>query len=192
MVQTSATARSEAHRVSPVLFGTIVFLASELLLFGGLFAAYFGLRSETSPWPPADVHVDVLLGAIGTVLLLVSSVTFHAGVRAADRGRLEVLGRWILVTLALGIAFLGVELYDWLTLDFSVSTHAYGTMYYAMTGIHGLHVAAGLVLMLVVLGRLAQGAYGGGHLDGMHAAAYYWHFVDGVWIALFLTLFVLR
>ena len=192
MVQTSATARSEVRRASPVLFGTILFLASELLLFGGLFAAYFGLRSETTPWPPAGVHLDILLGALGTVLLLASSVTFHAGTRAADGGRFDALRAWILLTMALGVAFLGVEIYDWLTLDFSVSTHAYGTMYYTMTGIHGLHVAAGLVLMIVVLGRLAQGAYRGGNRDGMHAAAYYWHFVDGVWIALFLTLFVLR
>ena len=175
-----------------MLFGTIVFLASELLLFGGLFAAYFGLRSETNPWPPADVHLDLVLGAVGTAFLLMSSFTFHAGTRAAERGQFDGLRRWLAVTMALGVAFLGVELYDWLTLDFSISTHAYGTMYYAMTGIHWLHVAAGLVLMMVVLGRLAQGAYRGGNLDGMHAAAYYWHFVDGVWIALFLTLFVLR
>jgi cytochrome c oxidase subunit 3 len=192
MVPASTTAQSEARRASPVLFGTIVFLASELLLFGGLFAAYFGLRSETIPWPPADVHLDVLLGAVGTVLLLVSSFTFHLGARAAGRGRFGVLRAWILLTMTLGVAFLGVELYDWLTLDFSVSSHAYGTMYYTMTGIHWLHVSAGLVLMLVVLGRLAQGAYRGVNLDGMHAAAYYWHFVDGVWMALFLTLFVLR
>ena len=91
-----------------------------------------------------------------------------------------------------GMAFLGVESYDWLTLDFGVASHAYGTMYYAMTGLHGLHVLAGLVLMIVVLGRLAQGAYRDGRVDGIHAVAYYWHFVDGVWIALFLTLFILR
>ena len=192
MVQASATARSQARRTPPVLFGTIAFLASELLLFGGLFAAYFGLRSETTPWPPAGVHLDVLLGAVGTALLLTSSFTFHLGANAAGRGRFGAFRAWILLTMALGLAFLGVELYDWLTLDFSVSTHAYGTMYYTMTGIHWLHVTAGLVLMVVVLGRLAQGAYRDGHLEGMHAASYYWHFVDGVWLALFLTLFVLR
>jgi cytochrome c oxidase subunit 3 len=192
MVNASATAQPGARRASPVLFGTILFLASELLLFGGLFAAYFGLRSETDPWPPADVHLDLLLGAVGTALLLISSLTFHVGARAAERGRFSAFRAWIAVTMTLGAAFLGVELFDWLTLDFSVSTHAYGTMYYTMTGIHWLHVAAGLVLMIVVLGRLAQGAYRSGNLDGMHAAAYYWHFVDGVWVALFLTLFVLR
>ena len=191
-MQAEAATGSQTRRAPPVLFGVIVFLASELLLFGGLFAAYFGLRSETSPWPPGGVRLDVVLGALGTALLLVSSVTFHVGAKAAERGRPGAFRAWIGFTMALGVAFLGVELYDWLTLDFSVSTHAYGTMYYTMTGIHWLHVAAGLVLMLVVLGRLSQGAYRDGNLDGVHAAAYYWHFVDGVWVALFLTLFVLR
>lgn len=188
----SATAPASERRASPVLFGTILFLSSELLFFGGLFAAYFGLRAETSPWPPAGVELSIPLGAIGTALLLISSFTFHAGVLAGERRRPAAVRTWVIVTFLLGAAFLGVELYDWLSLDFTVSSHAYGTMYYAMTGLHGLHVLAGLVLMVVVLGRLAQGAYREGHVDGMHAVAYYWHFVDGVWIALFLTLFVLR
>ncbi len=192
MAHASVTAPLQEDRASRVLFGTILFLASELLFFGGLFAAYFGLRSETSPWPPAGVRLSLPLGIIGTALLVTSSLTFDRGLRAGAQGRFAALRGWVLGTMALGAAFLGVELYDWLTLDFSVSSHAYGTMYYAMTGFHGLHVLAGLVLMVVVLTRLAQGAYRGGDVDGMHAVTYYWHFVDGVWVALFLTLIVLR
>ena len=171
-------------RTSPVRFGTIVFLASETLLFGGLFAAYFTLRAQTSPWPPEGADLDITLAAAATLVLIVSSLTFHLGARAAERG-------WVLATLALGVAFLAMQSYDYAHLPFSVSDHAYGTMYWSLTGLHFLHVTAGAVLMVVVLARAAQGAFRH-DIDGLHAIGYYWHFVDVVWIALFLTLFVLR
>ena len=190
MAPTSAEAMQ--RRLPPILFGTILFLASELLFFGGLFAAYFALRAQTSPWPPAGIELDLLLPAIGTVLLVVSSLTYQAGMVAGERGSLRGLRAWLVVTLALGATFLGVQLWDYAHLGFEVSSHAYGTMFFAMTGFHGLHVAAGLVLMVVVLGRASQGAYRGGAIDGPHAIGYYWHFVDVVWIGLFTALYVLR
>jgi len=133
----------------------------------------------------------VALAAASTLVLIVSSLTFHLGARAAERGSHTGLRTWILVTLALGVAFLAMQSYDYARLPFSVSDDAYGTMYWSLTGLHFLHVLAGTVLMIVVLGRAAQGAFRH-DLDGLHAIGYYWHFVDVVWIALFLTLFVLR
>jgi cytochrome c oxidase subunit 3 len=181
-----------APRTSPIRFGAILFLASELLFFGGLFAAYFALRAQTAPWPPAGVELDVPLTAVATVVLVLSSFTFHAGLVALDRANLSGLRAWTLVSLVLGATFLGIQLWDYAHLDFKVSTDAYGTIFYAMTGLHGLHVAVGLVLMLVILGRIAQGAYRDGRGDGPHAIGYYWHFVDAVWVALFATLYLLR
>jgi cytochrome c oxidase subunit 3 len=190
--QVSVPSDGAVQRTSPIRFGVILFLASELLFFGGLFAAYFALRSRTSPWPPAHVELDLPLAAVATAVLVVSSLTLHLGLTAGERGNLRGLRTWTWVTIALGAAFLGMQLWDWAHLDFSVSTDAYGTIFYAMTGLHGLHVAAGLLLLLVLLGRMAQGAYRDGRLDSAHAIGYYWHFVDGVWIALFATLFLLR
>jgi cytochrome c oxidase subunit 3 len=184
--------RREEIELSPLRFGTILFLASELLFFGGLFAAYFALRSETSPWPPAEVELATGLSAIGTAILILSSFTFQAAVSDATRGDLGGTRRWILTSFALGAAFLAIQAYDWNELAFTVSSHAYGTIYFAMTGFHGLHVVAGLALMVVVLGRAAQGAYRDGAVDGLESVAYYWHFVDVVWIALFATIFLLR
>ena len=181
-----------AQRTSPIRFGVILFLASELLFFGGLFAAYFALRARTSPWPPSHVELDLPLAAVATAVLVLSSFTLHLGLTAGERGDLRGLRLWTWLTIALGAVFLGMQLWDWAHLDFSVSTDAYGTIFYAMTGLHGLHVAAGLVLLLVLVGRMAQGAYRDGRLDSAHAIGYYWHFVDGVWIALFATLFLLR
>jgi cytochrome c oxidase subunit 3 len=192
MAQVSTSAAHERPGASPILFGTILFLASELLFFGGLFGAYFALRAQTSPWPPEGVELETTLAAIATALLVLSSGTFHLGLVAARRDRAPRLRAWVSITLLLGVVFLGIQLYDYSALSFEVSSSAYGTMYYAMTGLHGLHVAAGLVLMLVVLGRASRGGYRGGHIDGMHAVGYYWHFVDIVWVGLFATLFLVR
>ena len=177
---------------SPLLFGTILFLASELLFFGGLFGAYFALRARTSPWPPEGVELDTAVSAVATVLLVLSSGTFHVATGRAGRGDIAGLRTWVGITLGLGSVFLGLQLYDYSRLGFEVSSHAYGTMYFAMTGLHGLHVLAGLALMLVVLARAAQGAYRRGGADRVHAVGYYWHFVDVVWIGLFATLFLVR
>jgi cytochrome c oxidase subunit 3 len=178
MAQTSVSADPHEQPASPVLFGTILFLASDLLLFGGLFAAYFGLRSETNPWPPAGVHLETGLAAVATALLVVSSFTFHAGLVAGGRGRMRVMRNCIALTFLLGAGFVTLQVTDYLRLNFQISSHAYGTLYWTMTGMHGLHVVGGLILMLVVLARLSQGAYEGGTLAGPHAMSYYWHFVD--------------
>jgi cytochrome c oxidase subunit III len=192
MSHVAAEGAARRPRASPLLFGTILFLASELLFFGGLFAAYFNLRADTTPWPPPGVELELVPATIGTLLLVVSSFTFQAGVAAGAGSRLRAMRGWTIATIALGVAFLGIQLFDWIRLDFDVSSHAYGTMFYSMTGFHGLHVLAGVLLMLVVLGRAMQGAYRDGNVDGAEAVAYYWHFVDVVWIALFATIFLLR
>jgi cytochrome c oxidase subunit 3 len=192
MAQAPAAIGTAPREIAPIRFGTIVFLASELVFFGGLFAAYFTLRSQTSPWPPSGVQLDVARPSVATALLVLSSFTFVAGLRGARAGRLASLRRWILVTILLALAFLGFQLLDWVQAGFAVSSHAYGTMVYAMTGFHGLHVIAGVLLMLVILGRMVQGAYRDGNVDGPEAVGYYWHFVDAVWIGLYATIFLLR
>jgi heme/copper-type cytochrome/quinol oxidase subunit 3 len=129
------------------------------------------------------------------VLLAVGSAYVAGLVRVRRLGRPHPSGRVVSFAagwLLLGMAFLGLQIYDYTELPFEVSSHAYGTMYYAMTGLHGLHVLAGLILMLVVLGRASQGVYATGRIDGLHAVGYYWHFVDVVWIGLFATLFLVR
>jgi cytochrome c oxidase subunit III len=192
MAQAQTTMGAGHQEISPIRFGTIVFLASELLLFGGLFAAYFTLRSETHPWPPAGVHLEVVRPFVATLLLIVSSFTLAAGLGAIRAGRPVGLRAWTLVTIVLGLAFLAFQVYDWVHAGFKVSSDAYGTMFFAMTGLHGLHVLAGILLMVVMLGRMAQGAYRDGNVDGAEAVGYYWHFVDVVWIVLYATIFLLR
>ena len=144
MAQTSMSVQGKRSGASPVRFGTILFLASELLFFGGLFAAYFALRAQTSPWPPEGRGAGCPRSRPWPPRsCVISSFTFHAGVSAAERGRLDRFRPWLWVTIALGTGFAVIQLYDYLHLNFEVSSNAYGTMYWAMTGMHGLHVVAG-------------------------------------------------
>jgi cytochrome c oxidase subunit 3 len=179
------------RRPEPLVFGTVAFLSSELMFFGGLFAAYFTLRAVSAVWPP-DVRLEVLEPAIATSLLVISSFTMQRALSLARDGDIEGLRRWVGITLLLGVLFLFSQVRTWLAADFGVSTNAYGTMFYGMTGFHALHVAAGVVLMLVALGRTTQGAYRDGGLSGLEAITYYWHFVDVVWIALFATIYLIK
>lgn len=190
MAQVTEAARREA--TSPIRFGTMLFLASEFLLFGGLFAAYFGLRSRIGVWPPDGIEPDWRLGLAGTLVLMASSACLARGLGRAADGRVDVLRRWTVVTIALGVGFLALEVWDWTHVPFEISSHPYGTMYFTLTGIHGLHVVAGLVVLAVLLGRSLQGAYDTGNLDGAHAMAYYWQFCDATWVLIFLVVFVLR
>jgi len=171
--------------------GIVLFLGSELMFFASLFATYFTLRAENQPWAPPEIHVD-LYRTFFTAILVASSFTMQHAVNRLRKGDRAGMRRWIWITFVMGIVFLGGQANEWMSLPFRINTSAYGSTFYAMTGFHGLHVAAGLVLMLVILGRAARGAYSPDDHAGLEVATYYWHFVDVVWIGLFLVLFVVR
>ena len=177
-------------RPTMLAVGTVVWLASELMFFSGLFAAWFSLRSTNDIWPPAGVELETVRTAVATAVLVASSFTMHAGARAAEDGRPAVAQRWILLTAALGTLFLANQGLEYAGLDFSVSSHAYGSMFILMTGFHGLHVLAGIGLMLAVLattsGRTRLALAG-----PVGVTSYYWHFVDVVWVAMFATIYLL-
>jgi cytochrome c oxidase subunit III len=187
-----ATETRTPQQPSMLAVGTVVWLASELMFFGGLFAAYFTLKAEARQWPPPGVELETLLSAIFTVFLIASSFTMIAAVRSLERGDRAGMIRWVLLTTALGALFLANQIREFLTLDFQISSNSYGSIYYLMTGFHALHVTAGLLLMLVAL-AIATGpgpvARRGPVVDSI---GYYWHFVDVVWIGLFVTIFVIR
>jgi cytochrome c oxidase subunit III len=185
----AATARPQP---SMLAVGTVVWLASELMFFGGLFAAYFTLRAEEKVWPPAGVHLETFTSALATLLLIVSSGTMHFAVLSRERDDRAAMQRWLVLTFALGALFLANQAREFFVLDFQISSNSYGSIYYIMTGFHGLHVLGGLALMLIALtiatgpGPLARRG------PVVESIGYYWHFVDVVWIGLFATIFVIR
>jgi cytochrome c oxidase subunit 3 len=184
--------RSVGERAHPLLLGMVLFLASELMFFGALFAAYFTLRVSAPAWPPPGVELEAFRTLVATVVLVSSSLTMQLAVLRARSGDAIGMTRWVAVTAVLGAGFLANQLAEYASATFSMGDHPYGSMFFTMTGAHGLHVLVGLGLMTVVLGRVRQGAYRGGAIEGPEAVAYYWHFVDAVWVALFLVLYVLK
>jgi cytochrome c oxidase subunit 3 len=172
--------------------GVVVWLASELMFFSGLFAAWFTLRANaaTGDWPPAGVELDVPRTAAATLVLLASSATMHLAVGAAKRVDRRGAVRWLGVTALLGAVFLTNQAIEYGSLGFGIDDHAYGSIFFLLTGFHGLHVLGGLVLMGVIaatVGGESRAPAG----PTVEVCAAYWHFVDVVWIGVFATVYLL-
>ncbi len=194
-----------------VSVGTIVWLASELMFFAALFAAYFTLRSATPDtvalWAQETSKLNVPFAAVNTTVLVLSSVTCQMGVFAAERGHVGrrggvlAVGRWglrewFVLTYLMGAFFIAGQVLEYAALvseNVTIPSSAYGSIFYLTTGFHGLHVAGGLVAFLFVLGRTFM-ARTFTHEQAVTAivVSYYWHFVDVVWIGLFATIYLLQ
>ncbi len=179
-------------RPSTLTVGTIVFLSSELMFFVALFAALFTLRGESEgPWPPEGVHLNLALAGALTALLVSSSFTQHAAAKASEHGDLAGVRRWMTATIVLAVVFIAGQAYEWSTLEFSISSHPFGSAFYTLTGFHGLHVIGGVLALAVVLGRTSQPAFAVNGAATVAMVTAYWHFVDVVWLAVFGALYLL-
>ncbi len=191
-----------------VSVGTIVWLASELMFFAALFAAYFTIRAVSPElWAQNTEKLNVPFSAVNTTILVLSSVTCQWGVFKAEDGivgrtgklyqfRLWGLREWFVLTYIMGAIFIGGQAFEYAELvheGVTIPSSAYGTVFYLATGFHGLHVTGGLVAFLFVLGRTLI-ARKFTHEQAVTAivVSYYWHFVDVVWIALFFTVYILK
>jgi cytochrome c oxidase subunit 3 len=178
---------------SVLTVGTVVWLASELMFFSGLFAAYFTLRAlSAEEWPPHGVELEPMVAGLFTVALLASSGTMQLGVRAIARGDRRSFRRWLVLTLVLAAVFLANQGREYLEATFTVGSHSYGSAFYLTTGFHGLHVLGGMLAMVVLVGRAANPRFGAEETPAVEVVSYYWHFVDVVWIGLFATIYVLQ
>lgn len=191
-----------------VSVGTVVWLASELMFFAGLFAMYFTLRSTSGElWAAETEKLNVPFALVNTIILVSSSFTCQMGVFAAERLQPRRIGsvlnitkwgmvEWYLLTFLMGAVFVAVQGYEYAELvaeGITLSSNAYGSSFYITTGFHGLHVLGGLVAFLFIIGR-AYAAKRFGHFEATSAivTSYYWHFVDVVWIALFIVIYFLK
>jgi cytochrome c oxidase subunit 3 len=181
-------------RLTASVLGMALFLASEVMFFGALFGAYYTIRSRAGAWPPAGTpELGLVLPGILTAVLLTSSVTQHLADRAAHDHRERALGRWLWLTILLGAGFLAGEAWEWRELSsegFSVSSNAFGTLFFTITGFHGLHLLGGLVVLVLALKKARSAAEPVHRAGAMTAATLYWHFVDAVWIFVALTVYV--
>ena len=191
----TAVANRQAGMPTP-LVGMLLFIASEVMFFGGLFASYFNARAvHISEWgPPVGApELEILPIALPiTIILVASSFTMQFGVWAIRRGSQRAMRNWTLLTLLLGVTFLLGQLYDYTTLGFGIGDGAFGTVFYTLTGFHGAHVFGGAVGLTILAARASQGQFSQRNHVAVEAISFYWHFVDVVWIALFSTLYFLR
>jgi len=196
------------RRPNSVAVGTIVWLGSEVMFFAALFAIYFTLRSTTGDlFATESSLLNVPFATVNTTILVLSSVTCQFGVFAAERLQARRTGpllsvkswgmvEWFFLTYAMGAVFIILQVFEYAVLvheNVTLATSAYGSAFYITTGFHGLHVTGGLIAFLFVIGR-AYAVKNFGHKEATTAivVSYYWHFVDVVWIALYLIIYWLR
>ena len=182
--------------ISSSLLGMVLFIASEVMFFGGLFGAYFTIRSAAPRWPPEGTpHLTTLYAAVLTAILVSSSVTMQFGVWAIRRNDSRRLMLWLAVSLLLGLCFLAGQANEYRMLieeGMTLSSGVFGSTFFTLTGFHGAHVAGGAVFILIVLLRARSGQFTARYHDTVEMASYYWHFVDVVWLGLFSTIYLLR
>jgi cytochrome c oxidase subunit III len=171
------------------------FIGAEIMFFAALVSALFVLRLGMAVWPPPlEPRLPVEITAVNTVVLLGSSVSMVAALRALRRGQRLRLRRLLGTTSALGALFLAVQGYEWIRLigfGLTLSSGIYGATFYSLIGLHGLHVAGALVWLLVTTILVGRGRYADGRITPVQACAIYWHFVVGLWPVLFVAVYLL-
>lgn len=194
-VHSAEVAHAHGHAEHPDyrITGVIVFLIAEAMIFLGLFTAYLTFRAVAPVWPPEGTpERELLLPGINTIILIASSFIMHNAEPAIKKNDVKGMQFWFGITAAMGAVFLAGQLYEYFHLEFGLTTNLYASTFYVLTGFHGLHVLFGLILILAVLWRsLTPGHYSNEKHFGIEAAEIYWHFVDVVWIVLFLLLYIL-
>ncbi len=169
--------------------GMWVFLTSEILIFGSLIAAYVFVRLGSSSWPVASQTHDVILGMINTIILLTSSLSMVLALYSIKTGNAKGLKIGLSGAMVLGVAFLVIKLgFEWPQLirnGFTINSGLPGSTYYVLTGVHAVHLSAGLVAVGYLLIRAFNGGFNSAKNSGVENVGLYWHFVDIVWMFLF-------
>jgi cytochrome c oxidase subunit III len=184
-----------AHRSSRVhapTLGMLLFIISEVMLFGAFFTAYFFIRIVShDPWPAAGTKLPEAVAGVNTAILLSSSLTLHWALTSIKRGNRFGLRAGMAATFLLGLTFLTIQINEYVHIGFAPHTAAQASVFYALTGLHGIHVFIGLCLLLMVTVRAFRGHYSADAHQGMEVPGIYWHFVDIMWVVVYTTVYVL-
>jgi cytochrome c oxidase subunit 3 len=188
----------EAHqsaRIDRTILGILLFILSEVMLFGAFFAAYFFLRVVANPdaWPPVGIELPVLVAGINTVVLVSSSFTVHYALEAIKHNNHRGLKLGLGITWLLGATFLFIQINEYIHIGFTPRDGAFGSIFFSLTGLHGAHVFVGLLLLTFANIRAWRGHFGPeqkNHL-GVEVPGIYWHFVDIMWIIVFLAIYII-
>jgi cytochrome c oxidase subunit 3 len=179
---------NRSSRVDPAMLGMLLFIISEIMVFGAFFTAYFFIRVVVgADWPGEGAHLPKLIAGVNTAILISSSFTLHWAEHAHKQGNRRGLQVGMLTTFLLGATFLFVQINEYVHIGFS----AQGTVFYGLTGLHGAHVAIGLTLLAMVTVRAFRGHFTATEHRGIEVPGIYWHFVDVMWIVVYTTVYII-
>ena len=185
---------NRSSRVSHEVLGMLLFIISEIMVFGAFFTAYFFVRlvAEGHQWFPFDGYeLPVAIAGMNTAILLSSSMTMHWAQISIKNGNRFGLKAGMLLTSMLGATFLFIQINEYVHIGFSPQNHAQGTIFYGLTGLHGAHVAIGLTLLIFVTVRAFRGHFTPEHHHGVEIPGIYWHFVDVMWVVVYTTIYII-
>ena len=196
------SAHAEAHhgppianhssRVNASILGMLLFIASEIMLFGAFFTAYFFVRVVNGiAWPPAPFELPVFVAGVNTAILVTSSFTMHWALQSIKRDNHAGLQAGLLLTFLMGLTFLLTQILEYSRIGFAPKDGAFATVFYCLTGLHGAHVAVGLMLLGAATIRAFRGHYSSSAHYGVEIPGIYWHFVDVMWIVVYSTVYIL-
>jgi cytochrome c oxidase subunit III len=181
-----------SSRVSPPTLGMFLFIGSEIMLFGAFFTAYFFVRvAAGTPWPTPPFQLPVYVAFINTTILVTSSATVHWSLHAIKKGNVWGLRAGLLLTFLMGLTFLLSQIAEYLRIGFNTGDGAFPTIFFCLTGLHGAHVFVGLSILLFMTIRAFRGHFSAEQHHGVELAGIYWHFVDVMWIVVYLTVYIL-
>ena len=183
---------NQSSRIEAPLLGMLLFIISEIMLFGAFFTAYFFIRVVAdSPWPGEGQHLPVAVAGVNTAILISSSFTMHWALEGARNENRAALRVGMLTTFLLGLTFLSIQVNEYVNIGFSPADNAQGTIFYGLTGLHGAHVFVGLTLLAFATIRSFRGHFTSKEHRGVEIPGIYWHFVDVMWIVVYTTIYVL-
>ena len=186
---------NQSSRIDRQTLGILLFIVSEIMLFGAFFAAYFFLRVVVDPsnWPPHPYELPVSVALVNTCILVSSSFTVHWALEGARHNKRRAMQMGLMLTWLLGATFLFIQINEYIHIGFSARDTAFGSIFYGLTGLHGAHVFVGLMLLTFANIRAWRGHFGPEPKDhlGVEVPGIYWHFVDVMWIIVFTTVYFL-
>ncbi|MGI8580387.1 MAG: cytochrome c oxidase subunit 3 [Solirubrobacteraceae bacterium] len=183
---------NRSSRVEPQQLGMYLFIISEIMVFGAFFTAYFFIRIvQGNPWPASGTELPKVVAGVNTAILVSSSFTLHWALVSAKNGNRNGLKAGLLTTFLLGATFLFVQINEYVNIGFAPHDSAQGSIFYGLTGLHGAHVLIGLTLLSMATIRAFRGHYSPEEHRGVEVPGVYWHFVEVMWIVVYLTVYIL-
>jgi cytochrome c oxidase subunit 3 len=170
----------------------LLFIASEVMLFGSFFTAYFFVRVVNGyPWPPPGFELPRFVAGVNTAILITSSFTIHWALSSIRRGNRAGLQAGLVLTFLMGLTFLLTQMIEYARVGFAPHDNAFTTIFFGLTGLHGAHVFVGLTILMFMTIRSYRGHFTAAHHDGVELGGIYWHFVDVMWIVVYTTVYIL-